>query len=137
MLPSRELLAPAALPFLKSIIRFDSHWNGAGQIINNPNPNSRIAAPLRRLLGSKSNRAVIALSNNATTENEITKPSAIIAGRALPLRPTDAPSRIGSIGSVQGVATVTTPASRARTRLNIAADPSNHHGARVAATLGS
>ena len=63
--------------------------------------------------------SMIALSNNAAAENEITKPSAIIAGRALLVWPTDAPSRIGSIGSVQGAATVTTPASSARTRFNI------------------
>src|ERR1700730_12073250 len=62
---------------------------------------------------------LIALSNRATAENEMTKPSAIRAGRSLPVWPTDAPSRIGSIGSVQGAAMVTTPASRARTRLNI------------------
>ncbi len=75
--------------------------------------------PVRSTLGSKSNTRVIALSANATSENDMTKPSAIIAGRALPVWPTDAPSRIGSIGSVQGAATVTTPASSARTRLNI------------------
>jgi hypothetical protein len=71
------------------------------------------------MFGSKSNTRVIALSSNATIENDITKPSAIIAGRALPVWPTDAPRRIGSIGSVQGAATVTTPASSARTRLSI------------------
>src|SRR5260370_34570344 len=62
---------------------------------------------------------VIALSNSAVAENEITNPSAIIAGRILPVWPTDAPSRIGSTGSVQGAAMVTTPASKARTRLSI------------------
>jgi len=62
---------------------------------------------------------VIAPSSNATIENDITKPSAIIAGRTLPAWPTDAPRRIGSIGSVQGAATVTTPASSARTRVSI------------------
>src|SRR6266513_1036465 len=59
---------------------------------------------------------VIALSSKAAAENDMTKPSAISAGRALPVWPTDAPSKIGS---VQGAATVTTPASKARTRLNI------------------
>ena len=49
----------------------------------------------------------------------MTKPTAIIAGRTLPVWPTEAPSRIGSIGSVQGAATVTIPASNARTRLSI------------------
>src|SRR6266702_2772737 len=78
-----------------------------------------MAAPVRKLLGSKSKMRVIALSNNAAAENDMTKPSAIIAGRIFPVWPTDAPSRIGSIGSVQGAATVTTPASSARTRLNI------------------
>ncbi len=63
-----------------------------------------MAAPVRKLLGSKSKARVIALSNNAAAENEMTKPSAIIAGRALPVCPTDAPSRIGNIGSVQGAA---------------------------------
>src|ERR1700737_764763 len=62
---------------------------------------------------------VIALSNSAVAENEITNPSAIIAGRILPVWPTDAPSRIGSTGNVQGAAMVTTPASKARTRLSI------------------
>src|SRR6266478_7051963 len=99
--------------------RTDSHSNGAGQIISSPNPASNTAAPVRSTLGSKSNTRMIALSANATIENDITKPSAIIAGRALPVWPTDAPSRIGSIGRVQGAATVTTPASSARARLNI------------------
>src|ERR1700722_16248362 len=78
-----------------------------------------MTALVRRLLGSKSKMRVAALSNNAAAENETTKPSAINAGRALPVWPADAPSRIGSIGRVQGAATVTTPASRARKRLNI------------------
>src|SRR6185369_11093760 len=100
-------------------MRIDSHSNGAGQIIKSPNPSSRIAAPVRRLLGSKSNTRVIAVTANAVAENDMTKPSAIIAGRILPVWPTDAPSRIGSIGNVQGAATVTTPASSARTRFSI------------------
>jgi hypothetical protein len=45
---------------------------------------------------------VIAPSANATRENDSTKPSAIITGRVLLVWPTDAPSRIGSTGSVQG-----------------------------------
>src|SRR5258708_31211829 len=106
-------------------MRIDSHLNGVGQIIRSPNPSNRIAAPVRRLLGSKSNTRVIALNSNAVAENEMTKPSAIIAGRILPVWPTDAPSRIGSIGSVQGAATVTTPASRARRRFNIGQHPTN------------
>src|SRR5712692_5394519 len=87
-----------------------------------------MAAPVRKLLGSKSKMRVIALKANAVAENDMTKPSAIIAGRILPVWPTDAPSRIGSIGSVQGAATVITPASSARTRLNIEHDPSNDPG---------
>ena len=51
-------------------------------------------------------------------------PVAIITGRALLVWPTDAPKRIGSIGSVQGAAMVMTPASRARTRLSIRESPS-------------
>jgi hypothetical protein len=90
-----------------------------GQIISSPNPTSNIAAALRSTFGSKSKTRVIALSSKATAENDSTKPSAIMAGRALLVWPTDAPSRIGSTGSVQGAAMVTTPASRARTRLNI------------------
>jgi hypothetical protein len=105
--------------------RIDSHSNGAGQIISSPNPNSRMAAPLRSTLGSKSKMSAIALNNNAAAENDVTKPRAIIAGRTLPAWPTDAPSTIGSIGSVQGAATVTTPANRARTRLSIGRHPSN------------
>jgi hypothetical protein len=104
---------------VRSPIRIESHSNGAGQIIKSPKPSSRIAAPVRRTLGSKSKMRVIALSSKAAAENDMTKPSAISAGRALPVWPTDAPSKIGSIGSVQGAATVTTPASKARTRLNI------------------
>jgi hypothetical protein len=93
--------------------------NGAGQIIKSPKPSSRTAAAVRSTLGSKSKTRMIALSSNAVAENETTKPSAISAGRALPVWPTDAPRRIGSTGSVQGAAMVTTPASSARTRLNI------------------
>src|SRR5882757_10237783 len=93
-------LAPAV-----PVSRLDSHWNGAGQIIRRPNPASRTAAPVRSTFGSKSKARVIALSSNATIENDITKPSAIIAGRALLVWPTDAPRRIGNIGRVQGAAT--------------------------------
>jgi len=56
---------------------------------------------VRNMFGSKSKARVIALSNNATMENDVTKPAAIIAGRALAGMADDAPSRIGSIGSVQ------------------------------------
>src|SRR3984893_16611824 len=110
---------PAALPLPSPPNRTDSHSNGAGQIISNPKTSRKIAAPVRSTLGSKSNTRGIALNANATIENDITKPAAIIAGRALLVWPTDAPSRIGSIGRVQGAATVTTPASSAKTRLNI------------------
>jgi hypothetical protein len=72
-------------------------------------------------------------ASNAAAENQITKPSAIIAGRAFPVWPTDAPSRIGSIGNVQGAATVTMPASSARTRLKIG---QVHRTTAVAATRG-
>src|SRR5882724_5140323 len=112
-----EAVAP---PLVNPPIRLDSHSNGVGQIISRPKASSSAAAPLRRVLGSKSNTRVIAPSAKATSENDSTKPAAIIAGRALLVWPTDAPSRIGSIGSVQGAATVTTPASSARTRLSIA-----------------
>src|SRR6266436_5537266 len=125
MLPWRDAI-PAEPTFVSPLRRIDSHSNGAGQIISRPNPSSRIAAAVRKLLGSKSNTRVIALRANAAAENDMTKPSAIIAGRILPVWPTDAPSRIGSIGSVQGAATVTTPASRARTRLNIRRNPGSH-----------
>src|SRR6266852_6039231 len=125
MLPRRDVVLAAELTGTSPLIRIDSHSNGAGQIINTPNPSSRMAAPVRSTLGSKSKMRVIALSNNAAAENYRTKPSAISAGRAFPVWPTDAPSRIGSIGSVQGAATVTMPASSARTRLNIGSDPSN------------
>src|SRR6478736_9581493 len=117
--PPMTTCKEAAPPLAKPPVRLDSHSNGAGQIISSPNPTSRIEAAVRRVLGSKSNTRVIAPSANATSENDITKPAAIIAGRALLVWPTDAPSRIGSIGSVQGAATVTTPASSARTRLSI------------------
>jgi len=96
-----------------------SRSNSVGQIINSPKPTNRITAAVRNTSGSESKARVIALSSNATIENDITKPSAIIAGRALLVWPIDAPSRIGSIGRVQGAATVTTPASSARTRFNI------------------
>ena len=65
---------------------------------------------------------VIALRASAVAENDMTKPAAIIAGRTLPVWPTEAPSRIGNIGSVQGAAMVTIPASNARTRLSIEQD---------------
>ncbi len=93
--------------------------NGVGQIIKSPKPSSSTVAAVRRLLGSKSKMRVIALSASAVAENDMTKPAAIIAGRTLPVWPTEAPSRIGSIGSVQGAAMVTIPASNARTRLSI------------------
>src|SRR5258705_7005152 len=126
MLPRRNVVLAAELPLMSPLIRIDIHSNGAGQTISNPNPSSRIAAPVRKTLGSKSKMRVIALSNKAAAENDRTKPSAIIAGRAFPVWPIDAPSSMGSIGSVQGAATVTTPASSARIRLNIGSVPSNH-----------
>src|SRR6266404_9748793 len=125
MAPWRDV-TPAEPTLVSPLMRIDSHSNGAGQIINRPNPSSRIAAPVRKLVGSKSNTRVIAVKANAAAENDMTKPSAIIAGRILPVWPTDAPSRIGSIGSVQGAATVITPASSARTRLSISWDPGIH-----------
>ncbi|MGY3295210.1 hypothetical protein ACVWWP_008277 [Bradyrhizobium sp. LM3.6] len=94
--------------------RIDSHSNGAGHSINRPKPSSRIDAASRSTFGSKSNSRVIAPSSSAVVENEMTKPSAIIAGRKCPARPIEAPSRIGSIGSVQGAAMVRTPARRAK-----------------------
>src|SRR3984893_7406408 len=75
----------------------------------------------------------MALSSNGTAENEITKPSAISAGRALPAWPTDAPRRIGSIGSVQGAAMVSQPASRAKNEVeHIRQDPSQSSHLRLA-----
>src|SRR5271169_146284 len=133
MLPWRDAALPAER-LVSPLTRLVTHSNGTGQTISRPNPSSRTAAPVRRLLGSKSKMRVIALRANAAEENEMTKPSAIIAGRSLPVWPTDAPSRIGSIGSVQGAATVTTPASRARTTLNIQMDPANDRAAGLAAT---
>src|ERR1700730_1316986 len=127
ILPWRNAALPAEL-VVSPLTLIDSHSNGAGQIISKPNPSSRMAAAVRSTLGSKSKIRVIALRAKAAAENEITKPSAISAGRALPVWPTDAPSRIGSIGSVQGEATVTTPASRARTRFSIGSDPSDDLG---------
>ncbi|MDO9058643.1 MAG: hypothetical protein Q7U92_06435 [Bradyrhizobium sp.] len=96
-----------------------------GQIIRSPKPSSNTVAAVRRLLGSKSKILVMALSASAVAENDRTKPAAIIAGRTLPVWPTEAPSRIGSIGSVQGAAMVTIPASSARMRLSIEQDLSN------------
>src|SRR5258708_4522261 len=125
MLPWRDGVLAPELPWMSPLIRIDSHSNGAGQTISTPKASSRMAAPVRSTLGSKSKMRVIALSNKAAAENDSTNPSAINVGRAFPVWPTDAPSRIGSIGSVQGAATVTTPASSARTRLNIERDPLN------------
>src|SRR6266478_748620 len=118
VVPWRDV-TPAEPTFVSPLMRIDSHSNGAGQIIKSPKPSSRIAAPVRSRLGSKSKMRVTALKASATTENDSTKPSAIIAGRSLLVWPTEAPSRIGSTGSVQGAAIVTMPAMRARTRLNI------------------
>src|SRR4051794_37196255 len=56
----------------------------------------------------------MAPSSSAVAENEMTKPSAIIAGRRCELRPIEAPSRIGSIGSVHGAAMVRMPARAAK-----------------------
>src|ERR1700682_3116627 len=124
-LPWLGVALPAAELLMSPLTRIDSHSNGAGQIISNPNPSSRMAAAVRSTLGSKSKMRGIALSSKAAGENEITNPGATSAGRILPVWPTDAPSRIGNIGSVQGAAMVTTPASNARTRLNIERHPSN------------
>jgi hypothetical protein len=104
-------------------VRLQSHSNGAGQTISNPNPSNRTEAALRSTSGSKSRMRVMALRNSATVENDRTNPSAIDAGRMLPVCPTDAPSNMGSIGSVQGAATVTIPAAKARTRSSIERDP--------------
>ena len=118
-LPWRDAALPAGPDPISPLSRTDSHSNGLGQIIKSPKPSSSTVAAVRRLLGSKSKMRVIALSASAVAENDMTKPAAIIAGRTLPVWPTEAPSRIGSIGSVQGAAMVTIPASKARTRLSI------------------
>jgi hypothetical protein len=97
----------------------DTHSNGAGHIISRPKPTRRIAAAECSVAGSKSKIFAIAFRSSATAENESTKPAAMAAGRILLLCPTEAPSRIGSTGRVQGAAMVTTPASSARTRESI------------------
>src|ERR1700738_2655078 len=127
-LPWLGVALPAAELLMSPLTRIDSHSNGAGQIISKPNPSSRMAAAVRSTLGSKSKIRVIALRAKAAAENEITKPSAISAGRALQVWPPDAPGRTGSIASVQGAPTVTTPASRARPRFSIGSDPSDDLG---------
>jgi hypothetical protein len=53
-------------------------------------------------------------------ERHDTKPAAIKAGRAPERRPTDAPSRIGSTGGVQGATIVSIPAKSASRRSGIA-----------------
>src|SRR3984893_2110580 len=128
ILPGWDPASPAEATLRRPPSWIDSHSNGAGQTISNPNPSSRMAAALRSTLGSKSKMRVMALSNKAVAENDRTNPNAIIAGSALAVWPTDAPSNIGSTGSVQGAAIVTTPASRARTRLSIGRNPSNGRG---------
>src|SRR4029077_8835027 len=77
--PGEGIAVAADARWVNPPIRIDIHSNGAGQIIRSPKASSRIAAPVRKTLGSKSKTRVIALSSNATIENDITKPSAIIA----------------------------------------------------------
>ena len=87
-----------------------------------------MTALVRRLLGSKSKMRVAALSNNAAAENETTKPSAINAGRALPVWPADAPSRIGSIGRVQGGGDGDDAGEQGKKEVEHQQDPSNVPG---------
>src|SRR6185369_2828041 len=90
-----------------------------GQSIRTPKMNRSPAATVRSLSGSIPTIRVIALKTIATIVKDATKPSAMKTGRALLVRPMEAPKRTGRTGNVQGAAIVRMPARRANRRVSI------------------
>ena len=82
---------------------------------------------VRRVSCSIPNNRVIAPNTIATSEKDVTKPSAMKTGLALFVCPTDEPSRIGKTGKVHGAAIVRMPASRERITVAIQVAPINDH----------
>ena len=99
--------------------RAASRSNAAGQIISAPKTTNSTRPAMRNASGSKCSAVATAFNASATKANDTTKPAAMKAGRAPARRPIDAPSRIGSTGSVQGAAIVSMPAKSASRRSGI------------------
>src|SRR6516225_1480886 len=98
--------------------RAASRSNAAGQIISAPKITNKTRPAVRNTFGSKCSAVATAFNASATKAKDTTKPDAMKTGRA-PVRPIDAPSRIGSTGSVQGAAIVSMPANSASRRSGI------------------
>src|SRR5215470_7184276 len=96
-----------------------SRSNAAGQIISAPKITSRTRPAVRNTSGSKCRAVATAFNASATNANDATKPAAMKAGRVPARCPIDAPSKIGSTGSVQGAAIVRMPANNASGRSGI------------------
>ena len=96
-----------------------SRSNGVGQIISTPKMTSSTRPAVRKASGSKCKAVAVAFNASATKANDATKPAAMKAGRAPARRPIDAPSKIGSTGSVHGAAMVRMPANSASRRSGI------------------
>src|SRR6516164_9282934 len=98
-----------------------SRSNAAGQIISVPKMTSSIRPAVRSVSGSKCKAVAMPFSASATKANDATKPAAMKVGRAPARCPIDAPSKIGSTGSVHGAAIVRMPANNASGRSGIGA----------------
>src|ERR1700722_5573428 len=99
--------------------RAASRSNGVGQTISTPKTTSSTRPAVRKASGSKCKAVAVAFNASATKANDATKPAAMKAGRAPARRPIDAPSKIGSTGSVHGAAMVRIPANSASRRSGI------------------
>src|SRR6516164_7054345 len=99
--------------------RAASRSNAAGQIISAPKITNKTRPAVRNTAGSKCSAVAMLFNASATKANDTTKLVAMKAGRVPARRPIDAPSRIGSTGSVQGAAIVRMPAKSASRRSGI------------------
>src|SRR6516165_1247716 len=99
-----------------SVRRAASRSNAAGQIISAPKITNKTRPAVRNTSGSKCSAVAMPFNASATKANDTTKPVAMKAGRAPARRPIEAPSKIGSTGSVQGAAIVRMPANNASGR---------------------
>src|ERR1700722_4172614 len=104
-----------------------SHSKGRGQSKSAPNEAKSAAAAERSAVWSMPAICVTTLKKTAATVNDTTKPKVMNAGRAAPLRPTDAPRSAGRSGSEHGAATVKTPAKNAKAAAAIAAYSCSAH----------
>ena len=120
--PARDRVRELVVAMRKrnlSVYDIQEELAAAGHTISAPKNTSSTRPAVRNRSGSKYKAVATAFNASATKANDATKPAAMKAGRAPARRPIDAPSKIGSTGSVQGAAIVRMPANNASGRSGI------------------